>query len=79
MPLPDEDKEYAEDIAAGRRAELPLSTDCVMTLQYFPDFDNISLSFYTKNMPGFTIGLATADWPAVQALISRFQWRGRKQ
>jgi hypothetical protein len=78
MPLP-ETREYVDDIKTGRRVELSLSSDCVLTLQYFPEFDNISLSFYTKNMPGFTIGIPTGDWPLIQDLVKNFTWRGRMQ
>jgi hypothetical protein len=84
MPLPIPNKKakdlaYEQDIASRRRVELQLSSDCLMTLQYFPEFDNISLSFYTQDLPGFTIGLPTKDWPAIQAMIRDFQWRGRRQ
>ena len=67
------------DMASGRRVELRLNTDCLIALQYFPELDNISLLFYTKNMPGFTIGMPTDQWPAVQSMIAAFQWRGRTQ
>jgi hypothetical protein len=79
MPLPDVSPEYRADMEAGRRVELRLSSECLLTLQYFPEFDNISLSFYTKNMPGFTIGVRTEDWPMVQRLVADFDWRGRRQ
>lgn len=74
-----DDEEAASDIMTGRRVELALSNDCLLTIQYFPDFNNISMSFYTKNMPGFTIGMPTSDWPRVQKLIAEFSWMGRKQ
>jgi hypothetical protein len=74
-----EDPRYIEDLRAGRRVELYLSSDCLLALQYFPEFDNISVSFYTKNMPGFTFGLPTEDWPFVQDIVAKFDWRGRKQ
>ena len=79
LPIPKEDQEYVSDIATGRRVELELSNDCLLTLQYFPEFDNICVSFYTKDMPGFTFGMRTADWPLVQAMVREFNWRGRKQ
>jgi hypothetical protein len=76
MPLPiDEDPEYVSDIETGRRVELQLANDCLLALQYFPEFDNIAVSFYTKNMPGFTIGLPTAEWSRVQELVRDFTWR----
>ena len=74
-----DEEEYEKDIATGRRTELPLSHGVLLTLNYFPEFNNISLSVYTKNMPGFTIGLPTEDWPAVQAWVASFNWRGRAQ
>ena len=74
-----DDEAYDVDLAAGRRIELSLSRDCILTLQYFPEFNNVSMSFYTKNMPGFTIGLPTEDWPLIQNAIAKFNWRGQKQ
>jgi hypothetical protein len=73
------EREYGDDMETGRRVELPLSCDCLVTLQYFPDFDNISLSFYAKGLPGFTMGMPTEDWPAFQAMVAAFQWRGKTQ
>lgn len=76
MPLPTiDEKNYFADLESGRRVELRLSTDCLLTLQYFPEFDNISLSFYTKDMPGFTIGVKTEDWPRVQEVVGNFNWK----
>ena len=77
--MSDDDKEYRDDLESGRRVELSLSNDCVITLQYFPDFNNISLSFYTKNMPGFTIGVPTEDWVLIQDMVKGFTWKGRRQ
>jgi hypothetical protein len=74
-----EDEEYDVDIKTGRRVELRLANDLIMTLQYFPEFDNISMAFYSRNNPGFVMGMPTADWPRVQEFIAGFQWRGRKQ
>ncbi len=85
MPLPprtrdnEEDLLYADDILAERRVELQLSTKCMLALQYLPEFDNISLSFYTKGSPGFTISVNTSDWPRIQQLVANFNWRGRRQ
>lgn len=77
--MTDDEETYQSDIKTGRRVELELSNDCLLTLQYFPEFDNICVSFYTKNMPGFTFGMPTADWPRVQEVFAKFTWRGRKQ
>jgi hypothetical protein len=74
-----EDEEYASDLATGRRCELRLSNDCLMALQYFPEFDNVTFSFYSKNLPGFIIGLPTQDWPLVQKFVADFNWRGKRQ
>ena len=74
-----EDEEYAADVATKRRVELQLSNNCLLTLQYFPEFNNISVSFYTKDMPGFTFGMPTDDWPTVQKLVADFVWRGKMQ
>jgi hypothetical protein len=83
MALPttniEDDEEWQNDMAAGRRVEMPLGKNSVLALQYFPEFDNISLSVYTENMPGFTIGMPSDDWPAVQDMIAKFIWRGRRQ
>jgi hypothetical protein len=73
------DEDTISDLKSGRRVELHLSNDCLLALQYFPEFENISLSFYTKNMPGFTIGMPAEDWPQVQDVIAKFNWRGRMQ
>jgi len=74
----EDDKAWREDMAAGRRVELDFD-DFKVTLQYFPEFNNVSFSFYTKNMPGFTFGMPTEVWPRVQAMVAAFNWRGRKQ
>ncbi len=70
--------EYETDIMTGRRQEFALSDKCLIALQYFPEFDNISVSFYTENMPGFTMGLPTEKWPEFQKLVAGFNWSGRR-
>jgi hypothetical protein len=74
-----EDTEYVSDILTGRRVEIVLSNDTLLALQYFPEFDNICLSFYSRNLPGFTIGMPTDEWARIQELFKGFTWRGRKQ
>jgi hypothetical protein len=80
MPLPKTkaESEYDDDIQSGRRIELRLSNNCLLTLQYYPEFSNISLSFYTKDAPGFTIGLPSKDWHMIQEVIAEFNWIGMK-
>ena len=78
-PQPPEDLEYVSDIMTGRRVELRVGDDCLIALQYFPEFNNVSWSFYTKDMPGFTFGIATEDWQRVQEMVAAFTWRGRRQ
>lgn len=74
-----EDREWASDIATGRRAELDLSNEFVATLQYFPEWGTVTFSFYSKTLPGFTICVPTADWKRYQEFVASFNWEGRKQ
>lgn len=73
------DEEYRRDIDTGRRVELGLSNNCRVVLQFFPDWNNITFAFYTKDMPGFIIGIPSEDWPSIQQMVAGFNWRGRRQ
>ena len=57
-----QDREWQADMATGRRVELRVSEECLIALQYFPEMDYVSFSFYTKGMPEFTMGDATPQY-----------------
>lgn len=68
-----DEREYERDISSGRRVEYRIGDDLIISIQYFPEFNNVSFSFYAKNMPGFTIGIPTEKWSDVRKFISEYE------